>query len=197
MHTEIVINEINAPCPCCLIVSVHATVDGRNNAGMVVAYDGIHAKRHGTGSPDFGTRVVDGNSDRRRKRTVVVTGRHYDGQNRAENFRVLDGADNAGRLDTDTGRPAGKSLRFIFPSPRHRDTNRTHSIGKRVVTVYGYTVIPVVHEARSVSHRTLDDTMLTFCFSIIITVIDYVKSIATTCTKFVVFIRTSGYKSYI
>jgi len=120
LHTDIVINEINALCPCCLIVSVHATVDGRYNAGMVVADDGIHAERHGTSSPDFGTRVVDGNSDRRRQRTVVVTGRYYDGQNRAENVRVLDGADNAGRLDTDTGRSAGKSPRFIFPPPRHQ-----------------------------------------------------------------------------
>jgi len=103
-----------------LIASVHATVDGRYNAGMVVADDGIHAERHGTGYPDFGARVVDGNSDRRRQRTVVVTGRYYDGQNRAENVRVLDGADNAGRLDTDTGRSAGKSRCFIFPPQRHQ-----------------------------------------------------------------------------
>jgi len=103
-----------------MIVSVHATVDGRYNAGMVVSDDGIHAERHGTGSPNFGSRVMDGNSDRRRQRTVVVTSRYYDGQNRAENFRVLDGADNAGRLDTDTGRYAGKSQSFIFPSPRYQ-----------------------------------------------------------------------------
>lgn len=120
LHTEIVINEITAPCPCYMIVSVHATIDGRYNAGMVVSNDGIHAERQGTGSPNFGPRVMDGNSDRRRKRTVVVTSRHYDGQIRAENFRVLDGADNAGRLDTDTFRSTGKSQSFIFPSPRYQ-----------------------------------------------------------------------------
>jgi len=79
---------------------------------MVIAYDGIHVERHGAGSPDFGPRVLDGNSDRRRQRTAVVTGRHYDGPNRPKTVRVFDRADNASRLDIDTDRSAGKDLLF-------------------------------------------------------------------------------------
>jgi len=105
-----------------LIVSVHAPADGRYNAGMVIANDGIHVERHCAGSPDLGPRVLDGNSDRRRQRTAIVTGRYHDGPNRPKTVRVLDRADNAGRLDIDTDRSSGKvTRRIIFPS---RQRNR-------------------------------------------------------------------------
>jgi len=49
-----------------VIVSVHAPADGRFDVGMVIADDGVHVETHGAGAPDFGSRVVDGNPDRRR-----------------------------------------------------------------------------------------------------------------------------------
>lgn len=94
-----------------LIASVHALADGRYDAGMVVADDGIHAERYRAGSADLGTRVLDGDHDRRGQRAVVVAGRHHDGPDRPEDVRVFDRADNAGRLATDTGRSAGKTTR--------------------------------------------------------------------------------------
>lgn len=117
-----------------MIVSVHAPVDGRYNAGMVIADDGIHVKRHGARSPDIGPRVLDGNSDRRRQRTAIVTGRHYDGPNRPKNVRVFDRADNASRLDIDTDRSAGKDVLFFHRREIDRNALKfAFAIGKRVV----------------------------------------------------------------
>jgi len=80
---------------------------------MVIADDEIHVERHGTGLPDFGPRVLHGNSDRRRLRTAIVTGRHYDGPNRPKTVCVFDRADYASWLDIDTDRSAGKDVLYL------------------------------------------------------------------------------------
>lgn len=75
---------------------------------MVFADDAVHSERHVTGLPRLGTRVVDGDVHRHRKRAAVDPGRHTDGPHRKENVSVPDHTANAGRLDTDTDRSTGK-----------------------------------------------------------------------------------------